>query len=121
MNSALAWGHLVGQLQMLARPHRGTARQPHTQPAMSQQHKARLLHLTPQSTRYVQVVNGKVKAPQHCPLWWKKYPYGVLNQPFAELACNDEASLSHQRTFQHCCGYPLASPRWPCLSCGAKQ
>lgn len=54
----------------------------------------------------------------------KKYPYGVLRQPFAELAYNDNASLPHQKTSQHCCGGSLAntaSPRWPCLGCGAQR
>lgn len=29
----------------------------------------------------------------------KKYPYRELRQPFAELVCNDMASLPHQRSF----------------------
>lgn len=106
--------------QDLIRAQRGSPT-PRAQPATSQRHKARWVHLTARITRYVHFVNDKVKTPQYCPLWCKKYLYGVLNQPFVELACNDEASLSHQRTFQHCCGCPLASPRWSCLSCGAKQ
>lgn len=68
MNSAVTWGHSVGQLQMLGRPPRGTARQPHalctTSCAIAGMH-----HLSGAAGMF-----GLTTAPQYHPLWWKKVP-----------------------------------------------
>lgn len=68
MNSAMTWGHLVGQLQVVGRPPRGTARQPHALCTASCA-IARMHHLSGAAG-----MSGLSTAPQYCPLWWKKVP-----------------------------------------------